>query len=93
MTDKQCHIAILLLKGAYIVGMSHYGYRVYTGIADPQLKFSQDTFISLKKYLRKDKLDRWVIDKRIVRSLHGRSWINREYKRLLKQKNTDHARS
>jgi hypothetical protein len=93
LTDKQCHIAILLLKGNYVLQISPSVYRVYTPNVDPVYRFTSQTFLGLKKYLRKTNRNRWVIDKRIIRGLHGRSWIKKEYRKLLQLKNTTPARS
>jgi hypothetical protein len=84
-TELHKEVIRILLQDGYIVGNEKYGYRVRSPEHLVLRKFGVKTFTSLKPLLRlKEKT--WLLDKRIVRQLHGRHWIKTFYKTIQKRK-------
>jgi hypothetical protein len=84
-TPLQRQIASLLLEGCSVSGSTRYGYRVHDAGMNPVARINARTFYKVASLCRKQN-GRMVIDKRIVRSLHGRAWIKKQYKKSLIQK-------
>jgi hypothetical protein len=83
MTAVQKNILSKLLHGYSFAGNQTYGFRLYDENMNVQDTFTYRTYFKMRKLLRKDKSGRFVLDKRKVRSLHGKSWIKKEYKKQL----------
>lgn len=81
MTSLQKTIVLSLLEGCNIADCKTNGYRLRTRENCVIAKFYEPTFYSLKKFLRKEKNGLYVINKKALRSLHGKTWMKREYKK------------
>lgn len=83
MTNFQKNIVNKLLTGCFIVNSKSSGFRVLTQEKHVCLKFDLDTFYALQQYLRKKK-NVYVLNKKAIRSLHGGTWIKKQYKKQLR---------
>jgi len=81
MTDFQKDIIEKLLLGYNIASSGRSGFRLRSPQNSVAKKFSSATFDKIKKYLRKKDLV-FVADKKMIRSLHGKSWVKKQYKKM-----------
>jgi hypothetical protein len=83
MTSLQKAIVQSLLDGCNIATYRNGNFRLRTANNCVISKFYEPTFDSLKFILRKEKNGLYVIDKKAVRSLHGKTWIKKEYRKAV----------
>jgi hypothetical protein len=80
MTDAQKHIVSMLLEGCTVYGSQH-GFRLRDENANVIMKINPRTWRQIKRLVRKEKkTGLFVIDKRVVRSLHNGTWVKKKYK-------------
>ncbi len=79
MTDLQKKVFKELVAGGTIVVQGSSGYRVRNNNIEPIARLRQKTFNELKSVLRKTNFGTFIINKRAVRSLHGRCWHKKYY--------------
>lgn len=84
MTSLQKAIVYSLLQGATIYNGRASGYRLRTADGYVISKFYGPTFDALKPLLRRQKNGLFVINKNEVRQLHGKSWVKKQYGKMLK---------
>lgn len=84
MTDVVKIIIQYMLAGCSIVGSGSSGYRLRSPDHSPILKINPRTWRQIRHLMRKGKYGLFLIDKRKVRSLHGNSWIKKNYKKQIK---------
>lgn len=78
MTPVQKKVMTTLLNGGCIT----FGYRVLDHNKNPVARIREKTFKGFKKLLRKSG-NVYLLNKKKVRSEHGNSFINKQYKKLL----------
>lgn len=85
MTETQKYIIDMLLDGCTIYGSQH-GFRLRDAQNNVVKKVNPRTWRQIKRLCRKEKSGLFVLDKRAVRSLHGGSWVKKQYKKSQLQK-------
>jgi hypothetical protein len=83
MSQLQKTIALTLLKGGSIAGTPAYGFRLRDSAGNVVAKFGYATWLRIRT-LVKAKKGVYVISLRAVQQLHGKSFIKRAYRQLLK---------
>lgn len=88
MTSLQKYVFEELLKGGSIALAGTY--RLRDRYRNPLRKLTADTcYIVFKLCRRKNRL--WIIDLRLVRSLHGNHFVKKAYKQIKSAQTPTHA--
>lgn len=95
MNQLQKKITDYLLKGDYLVKRKNHkdeiGFMLYTGNANPVMFVKEDLLKPVKDLLRRNRNSHFVIDKRLVRQMHGKCYIKTRYKSLLNNNNQNNG--
>lgn len=88
MTQSQKNIITQLLLGGEIAHLGPSGIRLKDSAGNPIAKLNAKTFRALRDIIKRNKKHAWVISKAAVIKLHGKTWVKKEYKRILKKNYT-----
>lgn len=87
MTDLQKTIFTVLIKGGSIAKTGQ-SYRLRDDGVNPVSVFTYRTWFIIRRFVRLDrKLNVFVLDRKKVRALHGKSWLKQQYKMTLNKDN------
>jgi RNA:NAD 2'-phosphotransferase (TPT1/KptA family) len=81
MTEVQKYITKALFAGSFLVKTQSESYTLYDGNANPIARRLQ-IGKALRNVVKRDNKKRFVISRKDVRKLHGKSWIKQYYKKL-----------